>query len=125
MIDIQQNDFDRMQAQAIRYARELQQKATPQNVPEPPRNPPPAEPHFQPPKYPPPNEVFGHRNPWTQKRETPFCKAACPIKNLLGMGGTGMGQGDGDIFLLMALLLVLTSDGGDRMLMLALLYIMS
>lgn len=125
MIDIPQNDFDMMQAQAIRYARELQQKATPQRVPEPPRTPPHKEPQFHPPEYPPPDEVFGHRNPWTQKQETPFCKGACPIKNLLGFGGNNSKSGDGDMLLLMAILLVLSSDGGDRMLMLALLYIMT
>lgn len=123
MIDIQQNDFDTMQAQAIRYAQELRQKAKPQHNPEPQRTSNPSEPQFQQQKFPPPDEVFGHRNPWTQKQETPFCKGACPIKNLLGFGGNK--QSDGDMLLLMALLLVLTSDGGDRMLMLALLYIMT
>ena len=121
MIDITQNDFSNMQAQAIRYARELQKRAVPQRAPEPPRNlqnpPTPKQ------SFPDPNDIFGHRNPWTQKQETPFCKSACPIKNLLGIGNGS--QSDGDILLLMALLLILTSDGGDRMLMLALLYIMS
>ncbi|MCQ2485407.1 MAG: hypothetical protein MJ168_08750 [Clostridia bacterium] len=125
MIDIPQNEFDMMQAQAIRFARELHQRATPQRVPEQPVTPPPVEAQFQPPKYPPPNEIFGHRNPWTQKQETPFCKGACPIKNLLGFSGNNSKSGDGDMLLLMALLLVLSSDGGDRMLMLALLYIMT
>lgn len=116
MIEVQ-NDFAEMQAQAIRYARELQRKATPQQRPEPPHTPPKKE------SFPPPDEIFGHRNPWTQTQETPFCKGACPIKNLLGFGGNS--QNDGDILLLMALLLVLTADGGDRMLMMALVYIMT
>lgn len=113
-----QNDFSEMQAQAIRYARELQKRATPQQRPEPPRSASPKKDSF-----PPPDEIFGHRNPWTKSQETPFCKGACPIKNLLGFGRSG--QNDGDILLLMALLLVLTADGGDRMLMMALLYIMT
>ena len=106
MIDIQPNDFNSMQAQAIRFAREMQQKATPQQNYEPI--------HSLPPK---------HHNNTEKKYETPFCKAACPIKNLLGMGGSS--GGDNDIMLLMALLLVLTADGGDKMLMMALLYIMT
>lgn len=91
MIDIQPNDFNSMQAQAIRFAREMQQKAIPQKAKEQPKC----------------------------EQETPFCKNACPVKNIFGTGG------DSDIMLLMALLLVLTSDGGDKMLMLALLYIMT
>lgn len=106
MIDIQPNDFSSMQAQAIRFAREMQQKATPQQGFEPMRSLPPE-----------------HHKTNEQKFETPFCKSACPIKNLLGMGG---GNGvDNDIMLLMALLLVLTVDGGDKMLIMALLYIMT
>ena len=91
MIEIQPNDFNSMQAQAIRFAREMQQKAIPQQS----------------------------EQPKESRQETPFCKNACPIKNIFGSGG------DSDIMLLMALLLVLTSDGGDKMLMLALLYIMT
>ncbi len=113
------NDFSEMHAQAIRYARELQQRATPQRRPEPPRTAPPPEKE----SFPPPDEIFGHRNPWTQSQETPFCRGACPVKSLLGFGESS--RNDGDILLLMALLLVLTADGGDRMLMMALLYIMT
>lgn len=102
MIDIPSNDFNLMQSQAIRYAREMQQRASPaqnQNCPPPLRNPSPPKP------------------------ETPFCKAACPVKNILGMGNND--NKDNDILLLMALILVLSADGGDRMLMMALLYIMT
>ena len=94
------NDFNVMQTQAIRFAREMQQKARQNN--EPPKPPPPPKQNLQ--------------------NDTPFCKNACPIKNILGIGNSG---GDSDMLLLMALLLVLSSDGGDRMLMLALLYIMT
>ncbi len=111
-----------MQSDAIRYAREMQQRATKPPRPEQQNN------CCQEPKhkaYPSPDEVFGHRNPWSQKRETPFCKNACPVKNILGFGSNNSNSGDNDIMLLMALLLLLSQDGGDKMLMLALLYIMT
>ncbi len=110
-----------MQAQAMNFAREMQRRAT---------KPPPQEHREAPQKeikyktYPSPDEVFGHRNPWSQASQTPFCKAACPVKSILGSGGKN-GSPDNDIMLLMALLLVLSQDGGDKMLMLALLYIMT
>lgn len=108
-----------MQAQAIRFAREMQQRATPQINSEPPKSPP------SPPKqdFPYPNNLFGHRNQRTHEHETPFCSSACPVKNILGRSVSS--GGDNDIMLLMALLLVLCADGGDRMLMMALLYIMT
>ncbi len=121
------DDFSEMQAQAIKFAREMQQKATPPkysehniNI-----NKNQAQ-HNQQIKhdFPPVNEIFGHRNPWSQERETPFCKSACPIKNIMGIGNKG-GFGDNDTMLLMALLLLLSQDNGDKMLMLALLYIMT
>ena len=55
------------------------------------------------------------------ENKNPFCQAGCPIKSIFGQGDNG----DGDMLLIMALLLVLASDGGDKMLMLALLYIMT
>ena len=100
---MQQNDFYQMQNQAIRYAQEMQKRASPQKTPDPPKN-----------------EQFNQHH---RERETPFCNNACPVKSILGTGGNQ--QGDSDILLLMALLLVLTADGGDRMLMMALLYIMT
>ena len=112
-------DFNRMQAHAIRTAREMQQRATPpiysEPPPEPKREPPPQQ------KYPPPKEVFSH-NQWTQAQQTPFCRNACPIKNILSPPGKGA---DNDVMLLMALMLLLSADGGDKMLMLALMYIMT
>lgn len=54
--------------------------------------------------------------------ETPFCRHACPIKNILS---PVTGEIDSDIILLTGLLLLLSKDGGDRMLMFALLYIMT
>ncbi|MBP9989480.1 MAG: hypothetical protein KBT46_08275 [Ruminococcus sp.] len=56
------------------------------------------------------------------RQQTPFCKGACPIKNILS---PPKGEPDNDIILLLALLLMLSGDGGDRMLLLALLYIMT
>lgn len=55
-------------------------------------------------------------------QQTPFCKNACPIKNILF---PPKGEADNDILLLLSLLLTLSHDGGDKMLMLALLYIMT
>ncbi len=125
MINIPQ-DFNSMQSQAIKYAREMQQRAAASASPEPQRsNSNTQQAQKNPSSFHNPNEVFGHRNPWTQERETPFCKSACPIKNVLGSGGNKNSSADNDIMLLMALLLVLSQDGGDKMLMLALLYIMT
>ncbi len=114
-------DFNQMQAQAIRYAREMQQRATKPAQPEARQS---LRQENKAEAFPSPDEVFGHRNPWSQARETPFCKAACPVKNILGSGSKNSSP-DNDIMLLMALLLVLSQDGGDKMLMLALLYIMT
>ncbi len=114
------DDFSKMQAQAIKYAREMQQKASPPRYSEQPRNE--RAPHSSQ-AFPSAKEIFGHRNPWSQARETPFCKGACPVKSILGTNNTS--SGDNDLMLLMALLLVLSQDSGDKMLMLALLYIMT
>ena len=53
-----------------------------------------------------------------QENENPFCRSGCPVRSIFS-------GGDSDTLLLLALLLVIASDGGDRMLMLALLYIMT
>lgn len=111
------NDFNTMQNQAIRYAREMQKRAAPQHDDCPQRSEPPEH------NYTNAERIFGKQAHQTQ--DTPFCNSACPIKNIMGIGGNTGAQGDNDIMLLMALLLVLSSDGGDRMLMMALLYIMS
>ena len=92
-----------MQNQAIRYAQEMQKRASPQKKSD--------------------SSTKKQFNQNHTERETPFCNNACPVKNILGTGGKQ--QDDSDILLLMALLLVLTADGGDRILMMALLYIMT
>ena len=130
---MQAQDFNTMQAQAINRAREMQRRATPQRNPEPrnlfsPTPPPPKkEPEmktqFKKQQFPPIQEIFGHHNPWTQTQQTPFCNSACPIKSILGIGSSS--DGDNDIILLMAVLLLISADGSDKMLMLALLYIMT
>lgn len=110
-------DFNAMQAQAIRYAQEMQKKASlnTDNT-----NPDTLNEH----NFTQSKAQFAGRNTWSQERETPFCQSACPIKNILNSSNTKKGN-DNDIMLLMALLLVLSQDGGDKMLMLALLYIMT
>lgn len=117
-------DFNAMQAQAIQYAQEMQKKASLNNNQANSDNCTEQNNQQKKASFPSPNEVFGHRNPWSQERETPFCKSACPIKNMLS-SSNGKKDNDNDIMLLMALLLLLSQDGGDKMLMLALLYIMT
>lgn len=65
------------------------------------------------------NDKSKHRS---NQYQTPFCRNACPIKNILS---PVTGELDGDILLLLALLLVLSNDGGDRILLFALVYIMT
>lgn len=108
---MQSQDFNSMQSQAIRYALEMQRRASPG----PEQNSRRGETQFhKQPQIPPP------QNNGQSNRRGGFN----PLKNLLGIFG-GNGGADNDILLIAALMLVLASDGGDRMLMLALLYIMS
>ena len=60
--------------------------------------------------------------PGQKNNKTPFCRRGCPLKSLFNTGNSG---DESDMILLMALMLVLTSDGGDKMLLMALLYIMT
>lgn len=120
MINMATTDFNQMQAQAIRRAKEMQRRATPPIYQEPSPEP-KKEPKSQKQAYPRPKEVFTH-NTWTQTQQTPFCNNACPIKNILSPPGN---CADNDVMLLMALMLLLTADGGDKMLLFALLYIMT
>lgn len=117
-------DFNAMQAQAIQYAQEMQKKASLNTIR---TNTEAVNKHqFHQTKdiFSSPEQGFGNKNSRSQERETPFCQSACPIKNILNSSNTKKGN-DNDIMLLMALLLVLSQDGGDKMLMLALLYIMT
>ena len=62
-----------------------------------------------------------------QKRAVPppeqnFCKNSCPFKKILSSPN---GDNDNDIMLLLSLLLMLFHDGGDKMLIFALIYIMT
>lgn len=117
-------DFNAMQAQAIQYAQEMQRKASLNTIN---TNAEAINEHqFQQTKdkFNSTEHAFGNKSAFFRERETPFCKSACPIKNILNSSNTKKGN-DNDIMLLMALLLVLSQDGGDKMLMLALLYIMT
>ncbi|MDD6276563.1 MAG: hypothetical protein PUB20_07060 [Clostridia bacterium] len=103
-----------MQDRAINLARDMQKRAMP--PPEQSKN------EYEHNKYPSANEVFGHHNPWTQKKQTPFCGDACPVKSIFSGKGAGF---DNEAMLIFALMLILISDGGDKLLLLALLYIMT
>lgn len=111
---MQTPDFNRMQDRAINLARDMQKRAMP-----PPEKTPNEHEHKS---YPSAQEVFGHHNPWTQKTQTPFCGNGCPIKSIMGGKGAGF---DNEAMLLLGLMLLLISDSGDKLLLLALLYIMT
>lgn len=140
-----QRDFNSMQADAIKAAREMKSRAKPAqgNAVSQVKKPPPSKTvnvsegnikiKKQPQRsynsgginFPPPKEIFGHRNPWTPERETPFCSDACPVKSILGIAKKGSASSqDNEVMMLMALMLLLATDGGDKVLMLAILYIM-
>ncbi len=107
-----EKDFNAMQAQAIRYAREMQRRAMPQQPIAPPVPPPPPPK----PKEEAPNRDFaGHKEP-----HSPFSPISNMINSLFGNI-----LKDKDTVLILALIILLASDGADKMLILALLYIIS
>lgn len=109
-----EKDFNAMQAQAIRYAREMQRRAMPQQHPIAPPVPPPPPPPK--PKEEAPNRDFaGHKEP-----PSPFSPISNMINSLFGNI-----LKDRDTVLILALIILLASDGADKMLILALLYIIS
>lgn len=105
-----EKDFNAMQAQAIRYAREMQRRAMPQQPIAPPVPPPPK------PKEETPSRDFAGRKEPT----SPFSPISNMINSLFGNI-----LKDRDTVLILALIILLASDGADKMLILALLYIIS
>jgi len=51
-----------------------------------------------------------------------FCSKACPLKNILSIFNINF---DDDILLLLCLLLILSGDSGDKILIFAIIYIMT
>lgn len=109
-----EKDFNTMQAQAIRYAREMQRRAMPLQRPAaPPVSPPPPPP--KPKEEAPSRDFAGHKEP-----PSPFSPISNMINSLFGNI-----LKDRDTVLILALIILLASDGADKMLILALLYIIS
>lgn len=109
-----QQDFNAAERQAIMRAQEMYRRATPPTNGEPvfrkqPSPPPPAQFNRRPP--PPPEPEF--RPP---PRHEPSGKPTFnnPLGNLF----------DGDMKLIIAMMLLLSGDGGDMLLLMALMYIM-
>lgn len=108
-----EKDFNTMQAQAIKYAREMQRRAMPlqhQAAPPVPPLPPP-----KPKEEAPSRDFAGHKEP-----PSPFSPISNMINSLFGNI-----LKDRDTLLILALIILLASDGADKMLILALLYIIS
>ena len=104
-------DFESMQAQAIKYAQEMQKKSTVNTQ----------------------HRVTENNADFRKKDET--CtrtqsydrnrtgfRRQSGIKNMFNVKDE---KNDNDIMIILVLLLLLTQDGGDKMLMLALMYIMT
>lgn len=108
-----EKDFNAMQAQAIRYAREMQRRAMPQQPIAPSVSPPPPPP--KPKEEAPSRDFAGRKEP-----PSPFS----PISNMIN-SFFGNILKDRDTVLILALIILLASDGADKMLILALLYIIS
>lgn len=108
-----ENDFNAMQAQAIRYAREMQRRAMTQqqNAPSAFPSPPPPQPEKEP-----------HNRDFKSSKE-PFSSFS-PISNIIN-SIFGNILKDRDAVLILALVILLAGDGADKMLILALLYIIS
>lgn len=102
-------DFESMQAQAIKYAQEMQKKSTVSTEHRVPEN----------------NVDFRKKDEtYTQsynRNRTGFRRQS-GIKNMFNVKDE---KNDNDIMIILVLLLLLTQDGGDKMLMLALMYIMT
>lgn len=105
-----EKDFNAMQAQAIRYAREMQRRAMTQQPIAPSVSPPP-----KPKEEAPSRDFAGRKEP-----PSPFSPISNMINSLFGNI-----LKDRDTVLILALIILLASDGADKMLILALLYIIS
>lgn len=110
-----QQDFNAAQQQAIMRAREMYRRATPpQNSGEPvfhkqPPPPPPPQFNYNPPPSPKPNF---QAPPRPEPMKMPLFNN--PLSSLF----------DGDMKIIIAMLLLLSGDGGDMPLLMALMYIM-
>ncbi len=111
---MQSQDFNSMQHDAIEYAREMQKRAFNYNE--------------QQTKISDINHVYNNRENRNSNRNDHSRQNFSDqpgIKNMFNASGQTNRKSDNDISLILALILLLSGDGGDRMLMLALLYIMT
>lgn len=104
-------DFESMQAQAIKYAQEMHKKSKNNNS------------YFI--QTPDNNNAINkydaeHKQSYNQS--IPNHNRSSGIKNIFNAADS---KSDNDVLLILVLLLLLTQDGGDKMLMLALMYIMT
>lgn len=93
-----------MQNNAIEYARQMQKKASDFNEK---------------------NEKISDINHIFKNEEQKSDNSQQGVKNIFNSANYTHSKSDNDILLILALILLLSSDGGDKMLMLALLYIMT
>lgn len=111
---MQSQDFNTMQNNAIEYAREMKKRASNYNK--------------QQNKISDINHVYNNsenRNSSRKEYSRQNFSDQSEIKNMFNPSGKSNKNPDNDISLILALILLLSGDGGDRMLMLALLYIMT
>lgn len=109
---MQPQDFNSMQEKALQYAREMQQKSR--------------------------NYQYDQPAPDNRKNVDNYCQdqhsehSTCnynnsfgSVKNIFSNNNSNRKNANSDLTLILSLILMLSSDGGDRLLILALLYIMS
>ncbi|MBP3442637.1 MAG: hypothetical protein J6L62_07535 [Clostridia bacterium] len=109
---MQPQDFNSMQEKALQYAREMQQKSQ----------------NYQDDQPAPDNRksVENHRhNQRFEQNNYNYNNSFGSIKNIFSGNNTNRQNANSDLTLILSLILMLSSDGGDRLLILALLYIMS
>ncbi len=106
---MQTQDFNTMQEQALQYAREMQQKAKSANICQ------SASESQSGKSY---DNFFNRQN---SARNNGFNG----INNIFSSSNHSAQSRGNDLSLILSLMLMLSSDGGDKLLMLALLYIMT
>ena len=112
---MQPQDFNSMQEKALQYAREMQKKSQYESSE----------------KSCSSMQNHGNSSEKDAKQQSVynnnynFSNGFGGIKNIFYSGAAHTQSSNSDIYLILSLILLLSSDGGDRLLMLALLYIMT
>ncbi len=101
-------DFDEMQSQAIRYAQEMKKKAG----------------AFEPNTIKENNEFNNIHSAFNKRTDSAYNNSGFNIKSIFNVGNKS-DSNDNDFLLIFALILLLSHDSGDKLLMLALLYILT